>query len=234
MKKNNLSVISSLFICVVIIITIIFAIPKIKELYFERTRYLESDFSNIYKFDFIDHWNQVADELQLNKDVIHNIKIENLKINFKKSSEIKTLMYEVVWKDGQEFHHSSVFFNEATRKFEIRAHKINGWLQYERMILAERAFDLLDKINIFDLFIEMNANYSKQKREFISYGLAFGERGDLAFRDSDMFVLEGSKIMPFTGKLPVEASYIKTYGSVQTDEPGSETVQGDYFIFDIK
>lgn len=233
MKKKIVLSTTSRLVIYVIIITAIFTIPIIKDFHFERTRYMKSDFTNIYEFDFIDHWNQVADELQLNEEIIKNAKIENLRIEYEKSGEITTLRYEVVWNIEQGLCHASVFFNEATKKYEICAHKIKEWLQYDRMILTERVFDLLDKINIPDLFIEMNTNHSTPNEEFEYYGLALGERGNLGFQDSNIFVLEEPKIIPFTGRLPVEASYIKTYASLQSDETISENIQGDYFLFDM-
>lgn len=48
-----------------------------------------------------------------------------------------------------------------------------------------------------------------------------------------LFIIEKSLIQPFTGKLPVEASWIKTYGMVQTEKTSYETMQGDYYLFDV-
>jgi len=40
--------------------------------------------------------------------------------------------------------------------------------------------------------------------------------------------------LTFSEKFPVETGWIKTYGSVQSDEANSETVKEDYFLFDVK
>lgn len=50
MKKNIVLSTTSRLVIYIIIITAIFTIPIIKDFHFERTRYLKSDFTNIYEF----------------------------------------------------------------------------------------------------------------------------------------------------------------------------------------
>jgi len=175
----------------------------------------------------------VADALQWTEEAMQRAKIEDLRIVYEKTNEIETFNYSVVWEEAQGKRHASVHLNRESGKFEIQARKIGEWPQYDRLISGERAFDLLAETKISDLYID-NKKSDSPARNIEFYGLAFGERDSLSFADGDIFVLEGSKIVPFTGKLPVEASWLRTYNLVQTSETTNEPVQGNYFLFDVK
>lgn len=231
--KTKLSWFPKIVIGTVLIITALFVLTGIKKIIYERIRFVEAGFSTMDTFDFSEHWNSVAAVLQWNEEGREKAKIEDLRIIYDISNKIETFKYTVLWEEAQGKRYASVYFNSESGKFEIQAHEREEWPQYVRLIPGERVFDLLAETKISDLYLDMNKDYPpSQKLEF--YGLALGELNSVAFVDGNIFVLEGSKVVPFTGILPVEAGWIKVYDHVRMGETSGGPTQGNYYLFDVK
>ncbi|HEY8362898.1 MAG TPA: hypothetical protein VIK77_08445 [Tissierellaceae bacterium] len=200
-------------------------IPAIVESYYERPRYVEAITTNIYELNFQNHWKEVAETLGLDEHSIRTARVENLKIDYEKDGGLKELRYEVIWKEGGQFMHAQIYLHEGERKFEIRVTKVDQWLQYDRLINAERLFEKLDQINIKDLTPE---------GEFLYYGFVFGGWDNFAIKDGEIFIIENSKIMPYTGELPVKGYWMTTFGIKQTGEDSYSSTDHYYYLFDIQ
>lgn len=200
-------------------------IPAITESYYERTRYVEPAATNLYEFDFQGHWKGIAKTLDLDENSIGTARIEDLHIDYEKDGELKSLSYEVTWREQGQLHHASVFFHETQKKFRVRAVKVSEWLQYNRLISTERLFKRLNRINMRNLTPEGDYPY---------YGFIFGGWDNFGIKDGEMFIIEENRIAPFTGELPVEACWIKTFGMKKTGEHSYSSTGGHYYLFDVK
>lgn len=186
---------------------------------------VEPTTTNIYELDFQSHWKEVAETLELNENFMRTAKAEDLNIDYEKDGELKGLRYEVTWREEGQFRHASVYFHERQKKFRIRAIKVSQWLQYDRLISAERLFEKLDQINIKDLTPEGDFSY---------YGFIFGGWANFGIKDGETFIIEENKIVPFTGELPVEGYWIKTFGMKQTGEHSYSSTHDHYYLFDVQ
>lgn len=200
-------------------------IPAIAESYYERTRYVEPATTNIYEFDFQSHWKEVAEILDFDESSIRTARIEDLNIDYEKDGELKGLRYEVTWREQGQYRHASVDFHGGQKKFRVRAMKVSQWLQYDRLISPERLFKKLDQIDIKHLIPE---------GDFAYYGFVFGGWANFGIKDGETFIIEGNKIVPFTGELPIKGYWIKTFGMKQTGEHSYSSTHGHYYLFDVQ
>lgn len=131
----------------------------------------------------------------------------------------------MIWREGGQFRHAQVYLHEGERKFEIRVTKVDQWLQYDRLINAERLFEKLGQINIKDLTPE---------GEFSHYGFVFGGWDDFGIKNEEVFIIEDNKIMPYAGELPIKGYWITTFGIIQTGEYSYGPTNDHYYLFDIQ
>jgi hypothetical protein len=200
-------------------------IPGISKLYYERTRYIEPVTADIYQFDFLSHWNAVAEALELDEYSIGSARVENLNIDYKKDGAIERLTYEITWGENGQLRHASVDFNEAQKRIGVRAMKISQWLQYDRIISADRLFKKLNQINIKEL---------TPKEDFAYYGLSFYGEANFGVTNEEVFIIEDNRIVPFKGELPVKGYWIKTFGMEQTGEHSYSSTHGQNYLFDVQ
>ncbi|WP_432666646.1 hypothetical protein R9X47_09905 [Wukongibacter baidiensis] len=199
-------------------------IPAIGESYYERTRYVELETTNVYEFNFQSHWQEVAEKLELNENAMSRARIEELDIDYTEKGELKRLSYEVTWTKEGKLHHARISFHEGKKKFSIRAVKIEEWLQYDRLISAKKLFEMLDQIEIEDLTPKGNFSY---------YSLRSGEWGSFGASNGKNFIVEENKIVPFTGELPVKCYWIVTFGMKQTGEYSYSSADEHYYLFNV-
>jgi hypothetical protein len=200
------------------------AVPAISESYYERTRVLEHITTNVYDMDFESHWNQVATILELDSYSKETAKLEHLMIDYEKDGNIKSLRYELIWKENGQLRHASVDFHEVQKKLMIRAVKISEWIQYNRLITAYRFFEKLDNISIKELAPPLDYAYNS---------LSLGEWGSFAAQDGNIYIIKDGKIESYKGKLPVECYWMKTFGMKQSGANSYSSVRGNYYIFDV-
>lgn len=224
-QKNHLAKRYAACLGLIIFITSL-AIPAISESYYERTRYVEPITTNVYEFNFGEHWRQVADKLKLDESSKRSLKIENLNIDYKHNGEIENLRYQLTWRENEQFYHTSVNYYEGEKGISIRASKISEWLQYDRLVSVDRLFEMFDGIKFKDLTPSGNSP---------RYGfIFFGDYSGFAIKEGEKFVLEQNIIKPFTADLPISCYWIKIFGILENGEQSKNLNNERYYLFDIQ
>lgn len=200
-------------------------IPSITDMYYQRERIIKSDTNNIYELDFNNHIQRVKEVLDIDEQFYRYFKLENLKVGYEKSGEIIRLNYEVVWKEESELRYLRAIYDPKNRVFKVKPKKIEQWLQYDRMIIADRMFDILDGIDLREVV---------PKEGYSSYGLTYrwspGSFG--AFKER-VYIIDGYKIIPFASEKPVNCSWFVTYGMASSSEGSSSSDYSQYYLFDV-
>lgn len=208
-----------------IAVAIILAIPVCSKMYFERIRTIEPISTNIYEFDFIDHWKQVTDVLDLNEQAIETARIEELDVNYEISGKIKNMRYSITWKEDEQFYHAYVSFHEVKKIIDVKAIRVSEWLQYANMLSANNLFSNLDKVSIKDL---------TSKDDYSYYGFSVGVWNNPTIPDGELFTIEENNIVPLKSDVPVKGYWIRTYCMEQFEANAYSSAQNQYYLLNMQ
>jgi len=208
-----------------IAVAIIIAIPVCSKMYFERIRYIEPIATNIYEFDFISHWKQVADVLHLDEQSMETARIEDLNVNYEISGKIKDIGYSITWKEEEQLYHAHVSFYEGNKNIDVKATRVSEWLQYSSMFSANSLFSNLDEVNIKDL---------TSKDDYSYYGLSIGVWDNPTIPDGELFSIEENSIVSLKSDIPVNGCWIRTYCMEQFEANAYSSAQNQYYLLNLQ
>lgn len=137
----------------------ILLMPVITNLFFERNHEVLATEQNLGQIEFEKEWSNLYTAL----DLTENTKLNRFNIQYNENGEIFGLDCELITLAGGNYTLYKVDFNPARELYVIKLKKINQWAQFDRLVLAERFFQVLDKLD----FLE-----NQPDGENISYGIA--------------------------------------------------------------
>lgn len=207
-------------ICMIAVFII--AVPICSKMYFERTRFTKPISTNIYGFDFINHWKQVTDLLDLDDNAIKTAIIENLSFNYYRSGEIQDITYRIIWKVDEQLYQAQVSFNDSEKYVDVNAFKISESPQYDYMVRADSLFSKLNEVKIKEL---------TSKDDYPYYGLSFGASENQTILNGEVFAIEENNIVALKRNMPVKGFWIRTYCMEQYQaEDYRSTLDRNYIV----
>lgn len=199
-------------------------IPTVEEYFYERPRQVSSSSDNLYNIDFTGDWNTIRHRMQIDS----NARLENFHTEYQQNGQIKYLNYDLVSHGEDSFIYYNVVFSTETKAYTIRRHKVGDqWMQFDRSVLANRFFEVLDLVQVRQLL----PKHSYQE-------MALNSDGDLisyAVEDRKKYLIQENQLKEITNdELPIKGFFITSCGTVKMNETtfGCES-EVDYF-FDVK
>jgi hypothetical protein len=201
--------------------------PYLNEYLYERPRYVQASTSNINTIGFQKDWQLIKENLEVDE----GSKLEGFNIEYNNDGTIKDLRYELItYKEGGLVHY---FINLIPNKgkYIIRPSKIDQWLQYDRLVTAERFFQVVSLLN----FEEIRPSGSYEWYVITSRG----ESVNYNIKDNDKFLIVSKNNLKKISNddLPIKGIYISSFGMVKTEQTADRTSYegrgaADYF-FDV-
>ncbi|WML55985.1 hypothetical protein [Neobacillus sp. PS2-9] len=143
----------------IIVLAIISTIYYFKENYVKKVPlYKQTDF---HKVNSKESWRLFKEELKVSNE---NAKIEDFQLILDKNNRIYSVRFDLVDKDDDTFkvfHYSNCFSCELKEENQIHISKntVSEWLQYDKMVDANRFFTALDLLNQKDFFNNRKSEY---------------------------------------------------------------------------
>lgn len=167
----------------------------------------------------------VQQEIAIPKDA----KIENYSLAYDSNGEIRDIYFELIAQEEGLVHYR-VQFIKSEQVYRINAQKIDQWIQYNRLMLAEQFFQLLDTVDLREIRPEGDFEWLELRSQgsMVSYGI----------ENTQKYVIKQGEITEITNdQLPITGFYLSSYGMKKVKESGDTTAyegQGmrDY-LFDV-
>lgn len=194
-------------------------------MYFERIRYTKPISTNIYEFNFTNHWEQITNLLDLEDNVIETARIKNLMIDYYISGEIKGIMYELVWKVNKQLYQAPVSYDQIQKNINVKVFKVPELPQYESMFRANSLFSNLNEVSIEDLTSKENYPY---------YGFSIGVWNSPTIPDGEIFAIKENSIVPFKREVPGKSYWIRTYGMEQFQANYYRSSNHQYYLVNLQ
>ena len=205
-RTKSLSVYLGIFTLVLSLL-----IPVISNLYFERNREILATEKNLNLINFEKEWSFVQTAL----DLPGNTKVNSFNIHYEENGEILDFDYELITLVDGNYTFYRVNFSPSRKVYTIKPKKVEQWLQFDRLVPAERFFKVLDNLD----FVENRLN-----GEYESYRIA--SQGDFIsylVKGRQKFFVSDSKLTKISDQeLPIEGYWISTYGNKKVSENSTE------------
>lgn len=203
----------------VIALVVSFLIPVLANLYYERNRKVLVTENNLTQISFQKEWNLVQTTL----DMPGNAKLNRFNMNYQENGDIIELNYELVALVNGNYTLYRVNFNSPRNVYIIKPKKVSQWVQYDRLVPAERFFQVLDSLD----FIK-----NKPVGDYVSYGI-FSTGDFITYgieNHQKYFVKDGDIKIINNRELPIEGFMISTCGNKRMDKGIEGTGYIDYLF----
>lgn len=200
-----------------------------------RPIFIEHKLGSVYTMDFHDEYTLIKQELKLKNT---NLMLEDFEVDYVKDGRITEISWKLLEQNGDGYNLFQIQYDFNKSRYRVMHRQLDSWLQYNRLIDADRFFEILNVLNIKDI--------THSKGDFSSYIIkSSGERIYYQMKTPTLYIVSNEKIQLFDDKqLPVKGFYISTFAMKKTaeerDEQGNielETFEGteisDY-LFDVK
>lgn len=200
-----------------------------------RPIFIEHKLGSVYTMDFKDEYNLIKQELKLKNT---SLKLEDFELNYIKDGRITEISWQLLEQNGDSFNLYQIQYDFNKSRYRVKHSQLDSWLQYNRLVDANRLFEILNVLNIKDI--------THSKGNFSSYVIkSLGERVNYEVKSRTHYIVSNEQIQLLDDKqLPVEGFYISTFAMKKTgeerDEQGNikqESFEGteisDY-LFDVK
>lgn len=184
------------------------SVPFISKLVYERPRQITVDSVSINTIDFQKDWQLIKEKLEINEDT----KLERFNLSYNADGTIRDLQCELILRRDKGLTHYSIDLLPKKQKYIIRPRKVEQWLQYDRLMTAERFFQNLSLLNIED---------TKPSGSYEWYVIAgSGEIVNYAIKEYNKVLIISKDNLREIGneELPIRGSYISSYGMKKTSE----------------
>jgi hypothetical protein len=194
--------------------------------FLNRPEKVEASSGNLYSLDLKRDWLKIEELLG-----IEDLRLEDFRLEYESDGEIRDLRYQLVGFGQDDMMLYRVKFNAEEKVYSISGKKVDGWLQYERMVDARRFFDVLGNLEVKQLRPkEQHEAYMLQSDGWYM-GFAIKERPKYEIVKNQLRELHDSE-------LPVKAVSLVAYGmdksggsSNGAKHEGREIV---HYLFDVQ
>lgn len=197
--------------------------PAFENYLYELPIKVKAESTNLYDFDYLNDWESLSQKLQLPDDV----KLEDFYAEFEADGQVKELRYKLIGQKDGSLVYYDVNLKEQNGEYMIRRTKVDQWLQYNRLVTAQRLMEVLSKLDI---------NKLKPEGEYAWYCITSqGELIPYAIKDREKFILadSGDILTVDNEDLPITGYYISLYGMYGVNEVSYEGRGYQDYFFDI-
>lgn len=200
-----------------------------------RPRFIEHEIGSVYTMNFQDEYDLIKQELKLENN---SLRLEDFEVDYVEDGRITDLSWQLLGQNGNSYNLYKIQYDSSKSRYRVMYSQLDTWPQYNRLIDADRFFEILNVLNIKEI--------THAKDDFSSYGIhSSGERENYAVKNGTHFIVSNGKIQLINDEqLPVEGYYISTFAMKKTgeerDKQGNiiqESFEGtelsDY-LFDVK
>lgn len=200
-----------------------------------RPIFIEQEFESVYTMNFQDEYELIKQELKLENQ---KLRIEDFGVEYVKDGRVTDLSWQLIEHNGNTFNLYQIRYDIDKSRYRVTNSQSDTWLQYNRLIEAERFFENLNVLDIRDI--------THTKGDFSSYVIqSTGERVNYAVENGTHYYLLNGEIQLLDNEqLPVEAYNISTFAMKKTSEKRNDqgiiteesfegTESSDY-LFDVK
>jgi len=194
--------------------------PMVSNYYFERPVEVVASSSNIYMLDTKEDWQKIQEKIGYPRD----LKIEDFRVNYEEDGQIRDFRYDLVGYLENEIILYRVKLLPDKQVYSINAIKIDQWAQYGRLVIADRFFEALEKVNLKEVV--------NQEKKLEWYVVASRGEYITSVEDATHFMYEEGKMTRVDNSdLPISGFYISLYGMRQISKTStSESYEGSNVI----
>lgn len=197
--------------------------PVIDNYFYQLPIEVKTTSVNLYDYNFQSDWHSLQQQLELPNDV----RLEDFKAEFENDGSMRELGYKLICQKDEGIVYYNVNLAKKQKVYVIRRSKIDQYIQYDRLVTAQRFFDIVSSLNI---------NEIKPKQEYNWYSISCeGVLSSYGIKEREKFIIDKTgEVMPINNeRLPVTGYLISLYGMCKINEISYEG-QGykDYF-FDV-
>jgi hypothetical protein len=203
------------------------AIPLVSNFLYEMPKQIKVDSVRINTIDFQKDWQLIKQKLEVNEDT----RLEEFNLSYNADGTIRDLSLQLILRKDKEFTHYFIYFSPDKKKYIIRPSKVERWLQYDRLVTAERYFQYMSLLDLEAI------RPSKQYEWYVVASM--GEVVNYAIRDNNKFlVVSKDNLRKISNdELPIKGFYISSYGmeekSQSTDHTSYESSERTDYFFDV-
>ena len=174
-----------------------------------RPIFIEHKLGSVYTISLQDEYELIKKELKLKNT---SLLLEDFDCNYLKNGRITELRWDLIEKNGNGFNLYQIQYDFSNNNYRVVNSQLDTWLQYNRLMDANRFFEILNVLNIKDI--------THSKGEFPYYGIkTLGEKIHYEVKSRELYIVSNEKIQILDEKkLPVEGYYISTYAMKKTNE----------------
>lgn len=203
------------------------SIPSVDKYLYERHKEVSAHSVSINTIDFEKDWKLIKERLDINTDT----RLEGFEVSYEKDGTIRSLGYQLISRTEGALSHYSVRLFPEKEKYIIEPRKIMLWLQYDRLVTAERFFQVIPLINIEEITPRGIYEYYciSSRGELINYKMEENEKYIITSKDNIVKIRND--------ELPIEGYYFSAYGMRKKSETASMiSYEGEGnidYIFDV-
>jgi hypothetical protein len=203
------------------------SLPLINKYLYERPKQVTLNSVSINAIDFQKDWKLIKEKLGVNEDT----RLEEFNLNYNTDGTIRDLKFELILRKDEGFVYYFIDLLPHKRKYILHSKKIEQWLQYDRLVTAERFFHHISLLNLAD---------TRPSGPYEWYVIS--SRGELvhyAIKEDNKFLIisKGNLRNIRNEEFPVKGFCISSYGMQKKSESNDfNSYEGgertDYF-FDV-
>lgn len=178
-----------------------------------RPIFIEHKLGSIYTMDFNDEYELIKQELKLKNT---NLVLEDFEMDYVKDGRITEVSWQLLKQNGDSYNRFQIQYDFNKSRYRVMNKQLDSWLQYNRLIDADRFFENLNVLNIKDI--------THSKGDFSSYIIkSSGERVIYEMKTRTIYIVSNEKIQSLDDEqLPVKCYYISTFAMKKTGEERDE------------
>ncbi|WP_066639249.1 hypothetical protein [Desulfolucanica intricata] len=162
---------------------------------------------NLYQIDFNKDWNSIQEKLNINPS---EYKIQDYNLEFEKDGSINRIQFQLIGTSKSNFIHYWINFKPTDKNtYEIKRTKIESWLQFDRLISADKFFKVMHSLNFNEMMPEGKYDWYQIdcSGELSSYGV----------EENQKYLITDKTIKQLSnGDLPIKGYYISVFGMAKT------------------
>lgn len=199
----------SAVIGVLTFIVVHWIMPYVIDEWKSRPLFIEHEIGSVYTMNFQDEYDLVKQKLKITND---HMRLEDFEVDYTKNGRITDLSWQLLKHNGNNFTLYQIRYDMDNSRYRVTNSLLDTWLQYNRLIAADRFFENLTVLDIKEI--------TQAKGDFSSYGIqSTGERINYAVENRTHFIVSNEGIQLLDDEhLPVEAYYISTFALKKTGE----------------
>lgn len=174
-----------------------------------RPLYIDHELGSVYTMNFQDEYELVKQELKLKNE---NCRLERFEVEYDKDGRVTKLGWHLRRHNGNSFNLYQIQYDIGKSRYRVTNSQHDTWLQYYRLIDADRFFENLSVLDIKDITLA--------KGEFSYYVIqSTGERIGYAVKNRTHFFISNGEIKLLADEqLPVQGYDISTFAMKKMSE----------------